>query len=165
MNPTTTADNIDNLFVVPDESFEADLDENFEQAYRVVKKIKKYLKTTKQPPSDGQKEGEKSSTQKVLDCTRDNFLCRPGHEDDERNQAAYDEDYGADDYGPDDDDDLDLFGLDKKPEESKEEEAKGDDGAGEADEPDLDLDVFGADEPSEPKKEDESDPKEEQPSE
>jgi len=30
VNPSTTAANIENLFVVPDESFEADLDENFE---------------------------------------------------------------------------------------------------------------------------------------
>ena len=41
---------MDNLFVVPDESFEADLDENFEQAYRVIKKIKKYLKKCKPVP-------------------------------------------------------------------------------------------------------------------
>lgn len=124
-SPQTKLD-IDNIFTVPDESFEADLDENFSQAYTVIKKIKKYYRTIYKPPENETDQTEKSSTQKVLDLTRDNFLQRPGHKDDERNQDAYDDDYGADDYGPDSDDDLDLFGVDKKEEEAKqaEQEAK-----------------------------------------
>lgn len=48
VNPQTTQ-GIDNIFAVPDESFEADLDENFYQAYNVIKKIKKHYRAVYKP--------------------------------------------------------------------------------------------------------------------
>jgi len=54
MNPKTPVD-IDNIFTVPDESFEADLDENFYQAFNVIKQIKKHLKTIYTPPTEEEK--------------------------------------------------------------------------------------------------------------
>lgn len=63
----------------------------------------------------------------MIELTRDDFLQRPDHKDDEGNQDAYDDDYGGEDYGPDSDDDLDLFGVDKKEEEEKQAEKPADD--------------------------------------
>lgn len=34
-----------NIFIVPDESFEVDLDNNFSDAYRVIRKLKDWIKS------------------------------------------------------------------------------------------------------------------------
>ena len=51
--------------MVPDESFELDLDNNFNDAVTLLESLK------------------------IPDITRDNFLARPDEENDEKNQNAY----------------------------------------------------------------------------
>ena len=70
-----------NLWMVPDESFELDLDNNFNDAVTLLESLK------------------------IPDITRDNFLARPDEENDEKNQNAYQEDNDYDD----EEDDLDIF--------------------------------------------------------
>jgi len=71
-----------NTYMVPDESFELDLDSNFQEALKILEMLG------------------------LTDIDQENFLKRPDEEGDEENQNAYEED-NDDDYA--NDVDLDIF--------------------------------------------------------
>ena len=75
-----------NIFIVPDESFEVDLDNNFSDAYRVVRQLKDWIK--KMSSEEEQKASKTEDNAGIgeyepfIEVTRQNYLDRPKNDDD-----------------------------------------------------------------------------------
>ena len=82
------------MWVVPDETFEVDLDDNFSNAYKILKEVN------------------------IESINNRTYLMRPQDRENQGNLDAYDED----EYGDEDpDDDLDPFGVDQPDKEDNDE--------------------------------------------
>ena len=131
-----------NLFVVPDESFEVDLDNNFFDGFGIVQQIQAWLKV-KEPEAN--KEEVESAIGKHLDfkiLDRKNYLVRPGGNE----QDEYDEEEESSDDHAIFDDEVKTKPLeDEKKEEpmvSEETKASGQEESKEQVDKEDDLDIF-----------------------